>query len=332
MAPANIVKKNNTFEKMTNRQLKNRLENLLEKLNKENADHTMAVLHPKIQDFEAEEVSSKLERAVTAALKPEKVDDTPHQKKTFCGPRLGRCPHCRKRTDVSKIPEARNRLTCKQKKCGKTTAMKKWLCVNCSRTRSTDIEFDSCLCFARTLVQKGDTVLTCPQTKCNGWRRFDTIDLPDCRREAKTVRTKCDYCNKSSLAKDWFCSSCCKKKKGVTFAECTCFTNLPDYLKAKKQKSKSNDIVLTCPREKCRRRKQFKKKELTQVIMKKLAETRLMCLTCSSRYCIWKWKCFKCKKVSCKCNCEKPEALKASMKAAMHVFQTCTLNTKSSVH
>ena len=127
IAPANNVKKHLKIERMTTRQLKNRLENLLEELNKENAEHMIAVLHPNIQDCEAEEVASKLDQAV----EPEK---------TSCSKRLGRCPHCRKRTDVSKIPETRNRLTCQRKKCGKTTAMKKWLCVNCSRTRKTDIE------------------------------------------------------------------------------------------------------------------------------------------------------------------------------------------------
>ena len=288
MAPASTVKKHLKIEKMTTRQLKNRLENLLEELNKENAEHMIAVLHPNIQDCEAEEVSSKLDKAV----EPEK---------TSCSKRLGRCPHCRKRTDVSKIPETRRSLRCQQKKCGKSTAMKKWLCVNCSRTRDTDIEFDNCWCFARSLVKKGNTVLTCPQKECHGWKQFDNIDLLDCRKKPKTVRTKCDYCKESSFTQNWFCNSCGKGKTEVKFAECTCFATLTDFLET------SKDIVLACPRRDCRKTKQFKKKELTQVIMKKIAETRMTCKSCSSRFCLWKWKCFKCKKLTCKCNCKKPD-------------------------
>ena len=176
MTEENIVQENLQMETISSDNLKDRLETLVEEINKKDNEHVIALVHPKLPNS-CLQISTKLKP-------PKKVAVAPYQKKTFCSPRLGRCPHCRKRTDVSKIPETRRSLRCQQKKCGKSTAMKKWLCVNCSRTRDTDIEFDNCWCFARSLVKKGNTVLTCPQKECHGWKQFDNIDLPDCRKKA----------------------------------------------------------------------------------------------------------------------------------------------------
>ncbi len=299
MAPAKTVSKNLKLERMTTSQLRNRLENILNEINKENSEHMIAVVHPNVQECEVEEVSQ---------TEPSDLE----AKNTFCSKRLGRCPHCRKRMDVSKIPEIRNRLKCQRKICGKTTTMKKWLCVNCSRTKGRDIEFDNCWCWARSLVQKGETILACPQKGCNGWKRFEAIDLPDCRHRPKKLRARCDSCRRSTSTKDWICNSCSKGKTEIKFEECSCCTNLAEFLKPENKKSKKTAIVLACPRKKCRKTKHFKKKELSQIVMKKLAETRLMCTTCCTRTCIWKWKCYKCKKLSCKCTCKQIDSCNES--------------------
>ena len=128
-------------------------------------------------------------------------------KKTFCSPRQGRCPLCRKRADVSKLPETRNRLTCKQKKCGISTAVKKWLCINCSAYYQTDIEFDSCFCYAKALLNKGKIILMCPE-KCKGWRRLGDVT------QTKMLCQKCGHWN--SIRK-WQCYKC----KESSY-ECTC--------------------------------------------------------------------------------------------------------------
>ena len=276
--------------------LKDRLETLV---------HVIALVHAKLPNI--------CLQTSTKRKQPKKVAVTPHQKKTFCSPRLGRCPHCRKRTNVSKLTEKQNRFKCKHKKCGKATAMKKWLCVNCSRTRKTDIEFDSCYCYAKSLLEKGSTILTCPE-KCVGWKR-----LEDVSKMFRSLSTKCSCCAKESLTEDWFCNSCSTRKTEVKFAECNCYANLQDFLEAKKstvsrrqgEKSKSHNIVLSCPRKSCKKTRQFEKSELAKVIMKKVnqtADTRLMCQMCGNRNCIWKWRCYKCKKSSYKCTCKKPDS------------------------
>ena len=108
------VSKNLKLERMSTSQLRNRLENILNEINKENSEHMIAVVHPNVQECEVKEVSQP---------KPSDLES----KKTFCSKRLGRCPHCRKRMDVSKIPEIRNRLQCQRKTCGKITT-KQTLC------------------------------------------------------------------------------------------------------------------------------------------------------------------------------------------------------------
>ena len=298
------MQENLQMETISSDNLKDRLETLVEEINKKDNEHVIALVHPKLPNS-CLQISTKLKR-------PKKVAVTPHQKKTFCSKRLGRCPHCRKRMDVSKIPEIRNRLQCQRKTCGKITTMKKWFCFNCSRTKGKDIEFDNCWCYARSLVQKGDTVLACPQRGCNGWKRFEAIDLPDCRHRPKKLRARCDSCRRSTSTKDWICNSCGKGKTEIKFEECSCCTNLTEFLETKNKKSKSAAIVLACPRKKCRKAKHFKKKELSQIVMKKLAETRLMCTTCRTRTCIWKWKCYKCKKLSCKCTCKQIDSCNES--------------------
>ena len=298
------------LETISPNNLKDRLETLVEEINKKDGEHVIALVHPKLPNS-CLQISTKLKR-------PKKVAVTPHQKKTFCSPRLGRCPHCRKRADVSTLPENQNRFKCKHKKCGKATAIKKWLCVNCSRTRKTDIEFDSCYCYAKSLLEKGSTILTCPE-KCNGWKRYEDVDLPCIRREDVQLSTKCSSCAKDSLTKDWFCTSCSTQKTEVKFQECNCYANVQDFLEAKKstvsrrrcEKSKSHNIMLACPRKSCRKTKQFEKSELAKVIMKKVNETsdtRVMCQVCGNRNCIWKWRCYKCKKSSYKCTCKKPDS------------------------
>ena len=127
MTEENIVQENLQLETISPNNLKDRLETLVEEINKKDGEHVIVLVHPKLPNI-CLQISTKRKR-------PKKVAVTPHQKKTFCSPRLGRCPHCRKRTDVSKITEKQNRFKCKHKKCGKATAMKKWLCVKCSRTR-----------------------------------------------------------------------------------------------------------------------------------------------------------------------------------------------------
>ena len=62
--------------------------------------------------------------------------------------------------------------------------------------------------------------------------------------------------------------------------------------------------------------RQFEKSELAKVIMKKdnqTADTRLMCKMCGNRNCIWKWRCYKCKKSSYKCTCKKPDSWSEAM-------------------
>ena len=118
MTDENIVKENLQMVTISPNNLKDRLETLV---------HVIALVHAKLPNI--------CLQTSTKRKQPKKVAVTPHQKKTFCSPRLGRCPHCRKRTNVSKLTEKQNRFKCKHKKCGKATAMKKWLCVKCSRTR-----------------------------------------------------------------------------------------------------------------------------------------------------------------------------------------------------
>ena len=128
-------------------------------------------------------------------------------KKTFWSPRQGRCPHCRKRAEVSKLPTKNNRLTCKHKKCGISTAVKKWLCIYFSQTRHTDIEFDSCYCYAKALLNKGNTILMCPE-KCKGWKRLGDV------RHTKWL---CQMCGHENCIRKWRCYKC--KKSSY---ECTC--------------------------------------------------------------------------------------------------------------
>ena len=97
MTQENIVQENLHIETITSNDLKDRLENILEEINKKDGEHVIALVHPKLPNSCLQK-STKLKR-------PKKVTVTPHQKKTFCSPRLGRCPHCRKRADVSKLPE-----------------------------------------------------------------------------------------------------------------------------------------------------------------------------------------------------------------------------------
>ena len=106
MTEENIVQENLQMETISSNNLKDRLETLVEEINKKDNEHVIALVHPKLPNS-CLQTSTKLKR-------PKKVAVAPYQKKTFCSPRLGRCPHCRKRADVSKLPENKNRLTCKQ--------------------------------------------------------------------------------------------------------------------------------------------------------------------------------------------------------------------------
>ena len=157
MAPADVAKEKLQVEQMTTGPQ-------TKKLHKEHAENAIAVFHPNTQDLTDAEItpnsalependadSQDAEMTPNSALEPENDADSHHTEKTFTSPRLGRCPRCHRRTDVSNLTESRNRFTCQHKKCKKPTAVKKWLCVNCSRTKGTDIQFDRCLCYARSL-------------------------------------------------------------------------------------------------------------------------------------------------------------------------------------
>ena len=199
MTEENIVQENLQMETISSDNLKDRLETLVEEINKKDNEHVIALVHPKLPNS-CLQISTKLKR-------PKKVTVTPHQKKTFCSPRQGRCPHCRKRADVSKLPTNNNRLTCKHKKCGISTAVKKWLCIYCSQNRHTDIEFDSCYCYAKALLNKGNTILMCPE-KCKGWKRLKDVTY---------TKMLCQMCGHWNRIRKWRCYKC----KESSY-ECTC--------------------------------------------------------------------------------------------------------------
>ena len=100
MTEENIVQENLQLETISPNNLKDRLETLVEEINKKDGEHVIVLVHPKLPNI-CLQISTKRKR-------PKKVAVTPHQKKTFCSPRLGRCPHCRKRTDVSKLTVLQN--------------------------------------------------------------------------------------------------------------------------------------------------------------------------------------------------------------------------------
>ena len=91
MTDEKIVQENLQMETISPNNLKDRLETLV---------HVIALVHAKLPNI-CLQISTKRKR-------PKKVAVTPHQKKTFCSPRLRRCPHCRKRTDVSKLTVLQN--------------------------------------------------------------------------------------------------------------------------------------------------------------------------------------------------------------------------------
>ena len=75
MTDEKIVQENLQMETISPNNLKDRLETLV---------HVIALVHAKLPNIRLQ--------TSTKRKQPKKVAVTPHQKKTFCSPRLGRCP------------------------------------------------------------------------------------------------------------------------------------------------------------------------------------------------------------------------------------------------
>ena len=76
MTEENIVQENLQMETISSDNLKDRLETLVEEINKKDGEHVIAVVHPKLPNS-CLQISTELKP-------PKKVAVAPNQKKTFC--------------------------------------------------------------------------------------------------------------------------------------------------------------------------------------------------------------------------------------------------------